>query len=142
MSELWGLIFDDGYTEKGFIAQRDRLHPALRFEFRPCLAEERALFIRQNVNLGDKEQIARNTKLLKEKLLSWDLKQRSGDTAPIQHDALRRVKPALLERLLGIVLGLDAPDEDPTKSPEEITQDAADKAEANKSGKSFRPNAE
>ena len=114
-------FISDGYTETGYIAEVQRLHPALRFEFRPFLPEERSRLITENErhppikaaqNTAEKIADSKNGKIK-----SWDLKDDKGEPVPVSADAFRRIKPALHGRLLGIVMGLDASDEDPDTKP-------------------------
>ncbi len=130
---------DDAQGEHFFIKGSPRLYPDVRGEFRPCLYDEQAGFFRANQTLGPKEETARACTLMKGKLVSWNLVQRNGDPLPISEANLRRLRPALQQRLLAIILGVEAPDEDPTASHDQAGVDAADKVQAAESGAPFRP---
>ncbi len=109
----------DGCTEQGYIAAQKRLHPACRFEYRPFLVEERGRFVAQNAKLqaGARERNA--AEQLIKRIASWDLVDKNGD--PLERTAANvlKIKPALYERLLAIVTGLDASDEDPEAAADE-----------------------
>jgi hypothetical protein len=133
-------FIDDGYTEKGYIAGVDRLYPAVRFEFRPTLHEERREFFRtgENKRTGG-DEVAHIAAFLERKITSWDLKRGDSTGLPIEVASFKRLKPALLGRLSDIVLGIQAPDEDPDATAKDKAQLAADKTEAAAKGEPFRP---
>jgi hypothetical protein len=125
---MLGLIEDDGYTEDGYIAEVPRLHPALRFRFRPMLSTERAQAMRDmgkainSPNAKQSEIIS--AKLMAERILEWDLKDGSGNIVPVTADMILRVKPQLSNRLYAIVvLGTAPSDEDPESEKEPTSQE-------------------
>jgi hypothetical protein len=108
-------FIDDGYTEKGYIQPLDLVHPAVRFTYRPTLIEERGE-LRGKIALETKE--ARREQLtaaaLAKHLLSWDVRDKSGNVVPTTANFVLRVKPALFDRLAMIVLfGNEGGDVDP-----------------------------
>jgi hypothetical protein len=103
----------DGYTEQGYIAEVPRLHPAMRFKFRPFLQEDRSRLLNENDKLKAIQATANTAVKLADKLIEWDLKDAAGEPVTKDDKSIRRLKPALYMRLLGIVMGLDASDEDP-----------------------------
>ena len=108
---------DDGYTERGYIAAVAGLHPAVRFEFRPMVHAERAAanagIMVDNLAKASAVQCAAISKALR----SWDIE----GLELRQTDMLR---PALVEKLYGIVSGMAASDPDPEDI--ETSRDAAD----------------
>ena len=136
-AEVLGLI-EDGYTESGYIAAVPQLHPALRFRFRPLLTEERTAFLKSIANTDRSQQDKKATALVKDRLQEWDLCGRDGAVVPLTADVIKRLKPRLFERLFGIVLGSDAPDEDPEANQEDRDQLSADKETAQQAGQPFQ----
>jgi hypothetical protein len=123
-----GFIPDDGYTEKGFIKAIPELHPALHFEFRPMPYDERARLAKGMSTLQPLQQNHLYAKEMSQRIMSWDLKNGQGDPVQIDASIFLKLKPALFERLLGIMIGTDAPDEDAdSKDKKELAADAADK---------------
>jgi len=108
-------FISDGYTQQGYIAQVTGLHGALSFEFRPILAEERAVYYSPKTQaLPADQQEKAACKLLAAKLASWTLVDAAGACVPINAENVSRVRPALQGKLWRIVAGLD-----PTESTEE-----------------------
>lgn len=133
-----GLIEEDGYTEDGYIAEQPRLHPALRFRYRPLLSTERAQAMRdmeralKSPNAKQSEIVS--ARLMAERILEWDLRNGQGEVVPVTEEFLLKVKPVLSNRLYAIViLGASPSDEDPEAGekkkpelPEGVTQEEAD----------------
>lgn len=114
---MLGLI-EDGYTEDGYIAEEPRLHPALRFRYRPMLSAERAQAMRE-MERAVKSPNAKQSEIVSARLMAsrieeWDLQNSQGETVPITEEILLKVKPHLSNRLYAIViLGTSPSDEDP-----------------------------
>jgi|GEM_PF-1684504 len=105
-------FISDGYTQRGFIRGEPRLHPAIRFEYRPATLPEVVGYRKQAATLDAMPLYQHAAKFVSGKLLSWDLQD--GETsAPTSPEWLLKLRYALFLRLLNIVLGLDASDEDP-----------------------------
>lgn len=105
-------FIDDGYTEKSFVREEPRLYPAVRFEHRPTPLQELVSYRRDVAKLSDLDTYKHAAKFLAGKLVSWDLKDGKGDPAPMTADMLIRLRHPLFLRMLNIVLGLEAPDQD------------------------------
>jgi hypothetical protein len=131
----------DGYNERGYIAEVPRLHPAVRFEFRPMTLAERGLYIKAIGTLKkDNELRTYMAGCIKEHLTGqppWDLRNDKGEIVPLTVDELLRLKPRLFDRLFMIVSGEEAPDADPEAPPAELDQEALDIQEAVKTGKTI-----
>ena len=116
-----GLIEEDGYTEDGYIAEEPRLHPALRFRYRPMLSAERAQAMKE-MDRAIKSPNAKQSEIVSARLMAsrieeWDLQNSQGEVVPVTEEMLLKVKPHLSNRLYAIVvLGTSAPDEDPDSS--------------------------
>lgn len=140
MKEMSAFI-DDGFTEAGYICAVPGLRPACRFEYRPCISEERAAFSQKTKGLEGNEIESRSVLFLLERLVSWDQKGPDGVVRPITEANIRRLRPSTASRMFGIVIGTEASDADPEASFQATTQAAADKVEAREQGKPFRASA-
>ena len=104
------VFIEDGYSREVTIPEAPGLYPALSVRYRPALAAERYDYLRaQDVN--GREQAARVARLLKRHLESWDARRRDGTAVEVSEEALARLQPQLLARLLDIVLGYAAAEE-------------------------------
>lgn len=110
----------------------------VRFEFRPCLHEERLGLDLANPRLLPKELAQRTYKLIAEKALSWDVKARpdAEEHLPIKTDTIRRLHPAIIERLYAIIVGDIPSDEDPQQTEQHTEESLRDKVAADAHGTS------
>lgn len=123
---MLGFIPDDGYCEPFFIAAVERLHPALRGTFRPMRIDDRARW-GDGVNaLPAEERIAKTAEALAGQLVSWDLRDRTGQPLIGTVERIRTLKPALYDRLFSIVWGYSPSDIDPQWPQESKAALAAD----------------
>lgn len=131
---LSGMI-EDGYEENGYIAEVPRLHPALRFRFRPMTSGERAAAMREMERAlkspNPKMSEIISARMMASRVLEWDLKNGEGETVPINEEMMLKVKPALSNKLYAItitaVIGSDEdPEADPKIKPAELDQAEAD----------------
>lgn len=111
-----GYIPNDGYTESGYVAEVPRLHPAVRFKFRPALSEQRALYVEAADQYKASKLKTVEAALLAKLLVSWDLKDPAGNPAPLDEKGLARVKPLLFNRLFRVALGEEPSDDDPQRT--------------------------
>ena len=105
-------FIEDGYTEERYIKAVDRMHPEVRFKFRPILPEDRAAFI-EDVATGSKQDPKKGERLvgqaLADHLVEWSL------DLPPEPANIMLLKPSLMNRLSMIVLyARDPGDDDPT----------------------------
>lgn len=114
-------FIEDGATEKGFCKGREGIYPDFRFVYRPCTWEERRAFLAT----PDDQVKAAAGKLLGEKLVSADAVNSAGQPVPVTPANVLKLRPALLERVLLIVLGSLGSDVDP-QWPEEDKKAHAD----------------
>lgn len=104
----------DGYTERSYIRETTRLHPAMRFEHRPTLLSELVAYRREVESMPEPMDTYRfAAKYIAGKLVSWDAKDGNGRPIPITGDNLLKMKHPLFMRLLSIILGAEACDLDP-----------------------------
>lgn len=97
-------LIDDGYALCTTIQESEGLHPALTVNFRPALADERFEHFAAKDVTG-KAQLDRVSRLIARYLESWDAVNRKGDAVPATAENIRRLHPALLSKLLDLVLG-------------------------------------
>lgn len=95
---------EDGQSRDGYLPESPRIHGALRFRYRPALAEERFQFLKAKDYSGE-DEVKRIAKLINSHLESWD--------APLEKNEanIRKLHPNLLTRLLDVVMGYTAPEE-------------------------------
>ncbi|MBL8794797.1 MAG: hypothetical protein JNM56_12890 [Planctomycetia bacterium] len=136
-NDVLGLVPEDGYTESAFILGVERIHPDLRFEYRPITLIESVAYSRAVKDLDGKELHEHSAKWAAGRLLSWDLRGKDGKTVPIQADMLTRLKPRLFYRMQAVLLGNEAPDIDPRLSAAKLEQEEKDRAAAAAAGKSL-----
>jgi hypothetical protein len=128
MSESNGAVsayIHDGYTLAGYIAAVPRLHPALRFVYRPMLTQNRSVVYRQIEQTNDarkEESIAAAT--IKSQLVSWDMTDHRGAGVPLEVPHILRSQPMMFQRLFRIVTGSGPSDEDPEAAADEQAEDA------------------
>jgi hypothetical protein len=127
----------DGYSEKAFLRGVPKLHGALRFTFRPVLAENRADFVERNGRLDAREQTRKAAELIKGQLVEWDLRTPKGEVVPVSTDAILRLHPRLLDRLLWVVTGVEPWDDDDGMPAADAAQLDADRREAVKTDTPF-----
>lgn len=120
---MLGFFEEDGYTEEGYIAEIPRLHPSLRFRFRPMLPAERAQAMREmdaavkSANAKMSEIVS--ARLMAKRILEWDLKNSQGEVVPISEEIFLKMRPVLSNKLYAITItGLMASDEDPDAAAE------------------------
>src|SRR5262245_30308487 len=109
----------DGFTESAFLKGVARLYDDVRFSYRPLLIDERSEFLDCTGKLSPAQRERETAKLMAGKLVSWDVTDRNGNALPANADNLLRLRPVLFQRLSFVVLGIEAPDEDPNGTPEE-----------------------
>lgn len=104
----------DGYTLAGYIKGEDRLYPALRFQYRPMLVQDRSVIMRHMSKvLEDPDEMELvGAKAIAARLVSWDLKN-VGKILPRTTDVILRMQPELEGKLFRIICGQLPSDIDP-----------------------------
>lgn len=122
-------FLEDGYTAKGYLKAVPQLYPEVRFTYRPILPEQRAAFVEAVRKAKDGPGAERRTAaILAKHLLTWDVTDSKGDTVSITGDRILRLRWALYDRLVAVVLyGTEGGDVDPSWTDAE--KDAADAAD-------------
>ena len=122
-------LITDGYTEAGYIAAKEGLHGALRFQFRPMLPEQ----VDEIGAILDQENVARSHAAIRgvlvRQLVSW------SEKADISAEALGQLRYALWNRIYLIVSGRQASDPDPEAPLEQQDEWLEDVIEAGKTGR-------
>lgn len=114
-----GFLIDDGTIEDGYIAERKGLHPALRFRYRPMLHWERDVLAVQVGQKPPREVDGYFVTTIRQKLVSWDAKDKAGTAIPIRDDVIQRLRPALFDRLYNVIAGASPSDPDPARQDHE-----------------------
>lgn len=108
-------FIDDGYNQDAYLNRVPRLYAAARFKFRPMLHAERTAF---QVKLGrvPDEQISEVMAVaISNYVKEWDLKDGAGNTVPLKVESIRKIQPALFERIYAVLIGRDGGDPDPNQ---------------------------
>jgi len=101
----------DGYIEEGYIRAAAGLHGSVRFTFRPMrVVEQAALFGQRMLSLPEELQDRRCADVLCSHLISWSVVDANGRTLELTAENILRLKPALFQRLLAIVSGIEPSD--------------------------------
>jgi len=110
----------DGYTVNGYIEADERIHAEVRFTYRPVLAQDRSVIMRQIQMANDpRKEEAIAAAAIAGYVKSWDIrkpKEPGSDelvSVPIKASEVLRLNVRLTNRLYRIVMGDSAPDEDP-----------------------------
>jgi hypothetical protein len=130
----------DGYTESGYIKAATGLYGEFRFKYRPMLQEEKDAILEAVEKKGAIAKTLLLAQSLQARITEWDLTDnRSATPKPvlIQVDNVRRLRPALFNRLFWIVAGIEASDPDPKAAPAEVNKDAEDHLQAAIEGRSI-----
>ena len=113
---------EDGYTRGGYIEPIPRLHQGMYFEYRPMLPEEVADFhvaIDRAAATGGRGTNGVICQRLADHIKAWsEVQPKSGEKLPIKAETIKRLPPALLMDLRGIVQGSRA-----TNLPPNATDD-------------------
>ena len=83
----------DGYTQPGYILPVDRLHHALRFRFRPVLAEERSRLTDSTLTATAAGYLRQGAALLAEKLVDWNITDPRANDVEISPANVLRLQP-------------------------------------------------
>jgi hypothetical protein len=124
----------DGYTQPGYILPVERLHDALRFRFRPVLAEERSLLADSALTATAASYLRQVAALVAEKLVDWNVTDPQGNDVEISPANVLRLQPELLLKLQQIVLGVVASDIDPRWPDEQVDRLAEEELAATAGG--------
>ncbi|HTU24452.1 MAG TPA: hypothetical protein VMF30_03575 [Pirellulales bacterium] len=106
-------LYQDGYTERGWIAAVAGRHDGLRFDYRPVLAEERHELAAAAAGMTAHEFDARLARFVAQRIVGWDRVDALGQPAHVSAAAVQALPGEMFVRLGRIVLGTAASDIDP-----------------------------
>lgn len=117
-------IIPDGYEEPGYIAEQAGLFPAVRFVYRPMLAEARDTITATTSRKQPNEYHKILAAAMASRIVKWDVV--SADGKPLAADAatIRQLRPRLFDRLYSIICGDSSSDIDPKAEPQAQNADA------------------
>jgi hypothetical protein len=124
----------DGYTQPGYVQPVERLYKALRFRFRPVLADERSRLTDGASTATAASYLRQVAALLAEKLVDWDITDPRGNDVEISPANVLRLQPELLQKLQQIVLGVVPSDLDPRWPDEQVNRLAEEELAATRAG--------
>ena len=106
-------IIHDGYTIDAYVREAPRLYQAMRFKFRPMLAESVSELGRRTEKAEGAQFMAIVAKVVSEQIVEWDETDAKGNPVPVSLETTRRLPYPLLFRLYGIVRMMEPHDEVP-----------------------------
>jgi hypothetical protein len=107
----------DGYTERGHIDAAEGLHGPLSFSFRPMLPEERDAVDEVLATRPAREGAQLVAAAVTHALVEWDLRDEHGCPVAVGLDYVRRLRPALLDKLFAVICGRTPSDTPPDLTP-------------------------
>lgn len=120
---------DDGYTLKGYIAAKEGLIEAVRFTYRPIPVDMQAALNAALAVIQDTPNnplnLRKRASILESRLVSWDLKDHTGEVLGINAANIRRFAPELFWTMFSIVFGSLPSDIDPEWEPDEENEEIA-----------------
>lgn len=114
----------DGYQYEGYIGAVPGLFDEMRFTYRPMTTLERQQLLAENSKISNAARAHENTcKTVAAKIVDWDLENpKDGEKVSVSWKVLySQMEPSLYERILGIVMGVEASSPDPKKQAKEPT---------------------
>lgn len=127
MSEANGHTFGliaDGQNYPGYIAAVARLHPAVRFTYRPMLRAEKARMGRTAADASADAWVKAMAQAMQKRIVTWDFSGKDG-VLPKSEATLMSLVPALFDKLFAIISGEIPPDADPKDLQAEEFDEAA-----------------
>lgn len=93
----------DGYEMDGEVPAVKGLHGGFKFRYRPTTADEQDELRAKNAGQDVAKQNAATRAAIAAKLVSWEIKTPDGQEVPVSVDNLKRLHPAVYDRLYWIV---------------------------------------
>lgn len=118
---------DDGYTEECYFEARERMHPAVRFDFRPIRVLDRVQIVEELRELNRKGRSKDAERYIAgevaTRIVRWEFLGNDGepmDSVPAPtKDSVLKLKPQLFVRFADVLIyGSESGDDDPG-APEE-----------------------
>lgn len=116
----------DGYTLDGFIAETPRLHPAMRFRYRPMVSQNIAVVNRELARTRTNEPRKAEAicaRTVWSQVTEWDVLDHTGEGVTRTVDNILRIQPVLFAAIYQIVCGIRPSDEDPENIDAEADED-------------------
>jgi len=106
----------DGYERDGYIAEEPRLYPAVKFRYRPMLAQDRSQIQHAFAQAAEhpRKQDELMAKAIESRVVQWDLIKQDGEPVPVKAREMVRLQPNMLYKLYAIVAGNIPSDEAPS----------------------------
>lgn len=101
---------DDGYTAKATLPAQEGVHNALSLEFRPCLSAEQSRVFDVLDKKGSEAANAATVEIVAKHIVSWSKTDRRGSPVPASKDAVAKLVPPLLTKVIDAVLYGKLPD--------------------------------
>lgn len=99
-----GNYIHDGYTEQGYIAEVERLHKSLAFEFRPLKYDEREAVMQKVRSESPAAQTITLAGIIARQVKSWDAVDENGQPLDVRSiPQIRRLKPPVFAALYDII---------------------------------------
>lgn len=106
-------FIEDGQEVAGFIPARSGCWPDVNFFFRPTSNRQKDWLLdrirREEATGRPGAFVDIASKYLADHLMSWDMKLRSGEPAPIDRNRIEALHNELFEKFFRIVIGKDDP---------------------------------
>lgn len=115
---LSGFI-EDGQEDDAYLAGVEMVYAPLRFTMRPMGRRDTNAHAAATKDKTDDAYDAITNEWLAKKIVSWDLKTRSGKPVSITAENMGRLKQSLHTRLVAVVWGYQASDVDPQWTQEQ-----------------------
>jgi hypothetical protein len=100
----------EDHSERGYIAAAERLHGSLSFVFQPLLAEQRDAVDEARRFRSAREGSDMVATAITKALREWDLRDEHGCPVAVGLGSVRRLRPALLDKLYAVIAGWSASD--------------------------------
>ncbi|WP_417386928.1 hypothetical protein [Gimesia sp.] len=114
---------DDGYTEDGYMKEVPGIHQALKFQYRPPLANEVREILHHWGDISSVERSQRINDAIVKHISKWDYEYKKK-ILPIEVAVLEKSKQPFVDRIFNIITGSDVSDKDLSQKQVSIEEDA------------------
>jgi len=98
-------LIRDGYSRSAVVPAVPGLHPELRARYRPALLVQRKEYLLPVPT--PKDAAARDAALIERHVESWNVTDDGDQTAPVKKEIALLLQPALVQRLVDLILGYE-----------------------------------
>lgn len=99
-------IITNGFRQPGFVEREEGLHCAVLFEFEPMLPEEVDALDFKCSQLSPEAARVASAERLAKAITKWDIKTETGESAVINVNSVRRLRPGVFIKMFNIVRGM------------------------------------